>query len=127
MLREWLFGKLSTSVDLEVLVGDRVYQSTSLTDVPAVKPFLLYRFGTSAPGLSGGDFVVKRIQPIQIFVHDVPGDYQRIDTILAALKVTLEAQTDSDVMSCQWLEESEDLSDDEMHTITRFARYQLLH
>lgn len=127
MSREWLFSTLLDNPDLGVEVGDRIYQSSSISEIPAVKPYILYRFGTSAPALVGDDGVTKRVQPIQLFVHDNPGDYARIDRILVLIRATLEGQQSAEVTRCQWLEESEDLRDDEMFTITRFARYQLIH
>lgn len=127
MLREWLFSTLSASTPLTDVIEDRIYQGASLQDIPDVKPYLLYRFGTRSRGLSGADGISAWVQPLQIFVHDNPGDYVLIDGLLDQLTTLLQGAHEAPIVRCEWLEDSEDLRDDEMFTIMRFSRYQLIH
>lgn len=125
MFREWLYSTLSTHVPLTAYVGDNIIQTGSELEAPAHKPFLIYRLGVQSPSLRGDDATTKRIQPVQLFVHDTPGDYKRIDTILDILKSLLDTRGDSSIICCTWLEASEDMRDDVFQTITRYARLEL--
>lgn len=127
MLRKWIYDSLSDSPELTSIVSDRIYQATSLLEVPSVKPFIEYRLGTNFNVLSGDDNPTAISQPLQIFVHDNPGDFARIDSIHKLLKTILINSSQGDLIRCTWLEDGEDLRDDEMFTIFRYSRYQLIH
>lgn len=127
MLRQWLYDAIRTDPTLVASIGTRVYQATSIVEVPSTKPFVVYRFGTSSQGLSGNDRQTTIVQPLQVFFHDVPGDYEKIDQLQRRLRAVIAGANQGNIIRCEWLEDSEDLRDDEMFTIFKYSRYQLNH
>lgn len=121
-MRTWLFGQLDGSAALDAYVEDRIWQNTALEHVPEIKPFLVYRFGARTSPLRGDDTVAIWSQAIQVFAHDVPGDYVQIEEILRVVHTLLIPSTNPTVT---WLEDSEDLRDDDFGTILKWSRYQL--
>jgi hypothetical protein len=68
---------------------------------------------------------------VTIWIHDLPGDYEVIDSILARLKAllpTLEGQSNGSghVVAVEWVNDSEDLADDGHETITRNVVFELV-
>lgn len=119
------------------IVGDATLNGLGITDdssfavdvdTPQARPFLQLRWGTNEIGLNKTD--VSR-RNLLIWVHDIPGDYGRIDSIvrrLRALLPTLEGQFDGSgwLMAAEWTGDSEDLSDDGHETITRYTGFSLV-
>lgn len=105
-------------VDGAVLAGD--------VDTPAERPFINLRWGPTNVGLSTVD---RRL--ITLWVHDMPGDYARIDAIIRRLKIillSLEARAHASgyVLMVEWSGDSEDLIDDGHGTITRTTSFTLV-
>jgi hypothetical protein len=95
-------------------------------DTPAERPFLQLRWGQTTPGLSTVD---RRV--LIIWVHDKPGNYSRIDSIIRQIKVILaglEADQHSSgwLLKTEWITDSEDLTDDGHGTITRTTTHNLV-
>lgn len=121
-MRTWLYGLLESSNALDAYVEDRIWQNTALEHVPEIKPFVVYRFGARTSPMRGDDSVAIYTQSIQVFAHDTPGDYVRIEEILAVIHTILIPSTHPSVT---WLEDSEDLRDDDFGTILKWSRYQI--
>lgn len=124
MTRIWVYTKLTTDTPLAALINTQVYQSTSLVVAPSQRPFVLYRQTSDVQSFRGDDGDRVRQSGFMIFAHDIPGDYLRIDTIMDRFKILFGDTSDSaqGIVRSTWLEDSEDLRDDDMGTITRFAR-----
>jgi hypothetical protein len=121
----------------QAIIGDATLNSLGITsgssfavdvDTPRQRPFLQLRWGINDIGLNKTP-VTRRA--LTIWVHDSPGDYGRIDTIilrLRALLPTLEGQSNGlgHLMAVEWTGDSEDLTDDGHETITRNTGYSLV-
>ena len=104
-----------------------VHQSTSLQKAPEQKPFIMYRSIAHRPRNRGDDGDITRDESFLVFVHDVPGDYLKIDSVLDQLRgLFVNAKDESEgVARCTWLEDSEDFRDEDMGTILKYARINI--
>lgn len=127
MPRAWLYGKITSDSGTTALIPGGMHASTSLDKTPAEKPFIMYRLIAHRPGSRGDDLDITRDENYLLFVHDVPGDYLKIDAILEQLKTLLVNAKDVEagVARVTWLEDSEDFRDEDMGTILRYARVQV--
>lgn len=95
-------------------------------DTPSNRPFLQLRWGRNDEGL---DSVTRR--NLVIWVHDQPGDYTKIDSIILRLRALipgLVAQPSANgwLMGAEWAGDSEDLVDDGHRTIARNTSFVLV-
>jgi len=120
---------MTGSATLAAQVGTRIYQSTALKEVPEIKPYVMYRYLADVPELRGDDSSPVNRQAFMVMVHDYPGSYVKIDTILQILKGLFRdvSDPDNDIIHCNWVDDSEDLRDDIMGTIVRWSRYRFLY
>lgn len=128
-MRVWVYQTLKLS-GLWTAINERVYQTSMMTKVPEEPPYAYYRMGLSRPALHSDH--AASITPFQIIIHDVPGDYMRIEELLALAKVGLTSipalVPEPRLIQCTWLETSEDVPQDPMTgTIAKSARYNLAH
>ena len=123
-MRTWLFGLLESSTALDQYVEGRIWQNTAIEHVPEFKPFVLYRYGARTSPLRGDDDVAIFSQIVQITAHDYPGDYSQIEEILEVVRGLITPSTQPTVT---WLDDSEDLRDDDFGTILKWSRYQLTY
>lgn len=103
---------------------DTVYASGAV-DNPQAKPFVIIRFGVKSV-----EFGKVGSQNVDIWVHDIAGDYSRIDKILNRIQelmidavhvVGLDGVT---LTSARYISTSDDLWDDGYRTITRFSTFE---
>jgi hypothetical protein len=100
----------------------QLYAAGALVATPEKKPFIVIRFGNVIPQVGATFF-----QDSALWVHDAPGSYVRIESILSILREELEGPVpDAKGIAVQWLGESEDLADDERKTIVKNAAYRLV-
>lgn len=118
--RTELYDALMGHSGLQAIVDGRVASSGSLNNVPT-RPFVLirmhnaYRFGRN----------IGRRDIAQIWCHDEPGDYMIVDEMMGHCREAIESIVGVDQLCAwEWIEDSVDLKDDDMHTVTRNARYQ---
>lgn len=95
-------------------------------DTPQERPFMQLRWGTNNEGL---DVVTRRF--LVVWVHDIPGDYDRIDRVIRRLREllpTLAGTVDGEqaILAIEWTGDSEDLTDDGHGTIARTASFTLV-
>lgn len=95
-------------------------------DTPLPRPFLQLRWGVNAIGLD-----VSTRRSLVIWVHDQPGDYSRIDSIILRLRAlipTLVGTSDAQgyLQGVVWEGDSEDLTDDGHKTIARHTEFTLV-
>lgn len=105
-------------VEAGVLAGD--------VDTPKSRPFINLRWGVTTPGLDR-----VQVRTLEIWVHDKPNDYTRIDEIIIRLRVVLGSLIGSSngsghVVGVEWTGDSPDLVDDGHDTITRTASFSLV-
>lgn len=127
MTRAWVYREMTTDPGLLALVGaltPRIYQSTSLDAAPHEKPFIMYRQTSDVQTVRGDDGDRVRQVGYMIFCHDLPGDYMQIDTMIDRLKFLFGDTVDQPqgIVRSEWVESSEDLRDEDMGTIIRYAR-----
>ena len=126
-MRYHLYQAMVSNPDLLAIFqgGDgvvRIYEASSVNAVPP-RPFCTYRMHTDFP-LNRG---LGRREYSQIWVHDNPGDYLRIDDALNKIRRAVEAwpssKANADFLEARWIETGVDLKDDVMGTITRYIRF----
>ena len=125
-LRKVIFGALKGDPELQALVGDRIFQRGSTLDgVPPTEqvPYIVYNLGQA---FNKGPSALRALsQGLQVWVHDEPGDYHRIDTILARVKVVLEGVEAGDpvgFLEIRHFETSMDLWDNLLKHLVRYSR-----
>lgn len=131
-MRDYVFGLLtgdSDMNDLGITVDSGFIQHD--VDTPQVRPFMTIHWGNTNPGIQGFDLVNER--DFQVWVHDAPGDYTKIDNILSRIRVLLmgtEATYTNTpgrwITGVEWMGDSDDLNDDEQDTITRYGEFRLI-
>lgn len=127
MSRSWLYQTMVNDSTLMALLPGGVHQTTAIKASPEEKPFVIYRTIAHRPGNRGDDLDVNRIENFLVFVHDVDGDYLKIDAILLRLKALFVNAKDVEAkVGCvSWLEDSEDFRDEDMGTILRYSRLSI--
>jgi len=125
-LRKVVFRALREDADLADLVGTRIIQRSSTIEQPPTQvPYIVYNLGNRYN--KGPSRLKASVQGIQVWVHDEPGDYFRIDQILQRVKVVLEELpegTPDGFLGIRHLETSQDLWDDLLKHIVRNTRLQ---
>jgi len=122
-MRKRIFEALVAWAPLDALVENRILEASSVT-VHTTKPFIVIRMHTGFPverSIGGRHYA-------QIWAHDEPGSYLRIDDILIETRKALESLPntgDDGFLEARWIESGVDLKDDLLETITRYSRYQL--
>lgn len=120
---------------MQAIVADATLNGLGITDqssfavdvdTPQSRPFLQLRWGRNNVGM---DVVTRR--DLTIWVHDEPGDYGRIDSIITQLRTLLPSlegsiNAGSRLLVAEWTGDSEDLADDGHRTITRTTSYSLV-
>lgn len=122
-MRERVYNALSAWAPLDPLVGQRIFEASAVT-VSTKKPFIVIRMHTGFPverSIGGRHYV-------QVWAHDIPGSYLKIDSILTECRKAIEASPNTGAdgfLEARWIENGVDLKDDVLETITRYSRYQL--
>lgn len=123
-MRVIAYDAFRTTPAIVAIVGDRIKAASSV-DKQMKRPLIALRAHTDFPvgGHSGRSF--GRREYLQVWVHDNPGDYLRIDEVLRLCRNALEAVPHSDdFLEAKWIETGVDLRDDRMESITRYSRFQ---
>lgn len=125
-LRKIVFQALMADTELQDMVEGRIYQRGSTIDgIPptTITPYIVYNMGQGFP--KGPSVLKARTQSLQVWVHDEPGDYYKIDQILARVKVVLEAvEAGEEVgfLDIRHVETSQDLWDNLLKHLIRYSR-----
>lgn len=96
-------------------------------DTPTAYPFIVARWEESAPAF--GDVGSRGLT---VWVHDEPGDYARIDSMLAWIKNALTSAIHVNggdgwiITQIDWTGDSPDFFDDGWRTITRNAGFRVI-
>jgi len=131
MSRVWIYSRLKNDSLLNVptLVDGRVYATTSLNTAPKAWPFIMYRQTSDVDWMRGDDQDQCRADGYMVFFHDKPGDYLKIDTLIAHAQRLFKDVVDqpNGIIRSSWLETSEDFRDEDMGTIFKFGRIQTIY
>jgi len=121
--RTFVYARLLAEAGVTDLVpAARIYGAGAMTGHPGAVPFLVLRFG---PDESRAGRAAREGE-CAVWAHDDPGSYLRIDEVLAAVRVALDAPvSEAGAVAVEWQGMSGDLSDDQLDTITRNASYRL--
>lgn len=120
--RVWLKTKVDALAGTTGVPAARVKAAGSADENVKVRPFIVIKAGLEIPGPFPG--VSTRFA--SLWVHDDPGTYMTIDSILKVLKEGLDGQVlDVGGVSCRWAGDSQELADDLFKTITRNISFQL--
>lgn len=128
--RAWVYSKLVQAT--QSLVDGRVYAKKSMTSSVEDHPFVVYKFGHQSSALLGEDGPTPGRQFIQVWIHDYNdndhADYTRIDEVIAQVKSSLHLGSSAadGIISCEYLETSQDLNDDTLNTVFRYVRFHLI-
>lgn len=118
--RSWMYQRLSTFSEITDVVGDRIIGAGGLEGSVNEKPFIVLLMDPETPGPFPGASTSGGV----VAVHDEPGDYLRTDTLLRAVRRRLSGQVGSPgAVACQWLGDSQDLSDESLGTIYRTSTF----
>lgn len=128
--RTWAFQQLTTDPAILADVPEAsIYASSSLTGAPSERPFIVVAFGTETPELHDGDVPSATSKRATIYVHDTPGDYLRIERVLANVRNlfagSISNMTGGGIMA-MWEGESGDLADELFRTILRYGEYRFV-
>jgi len=132
--RIWLYNKLTSTPGLVDLIGGlanpRVFAKKTMSSAIEEHPYIVYKLGYSATEDLSEESTEAR-QFVQIFVHDTAnagGDYMKIDQIIDELRKALRLQGSPyhGVITCRYLETSQDLNDETLDTVFKYARFQLI-
>src|SRR5690606_8670914 len=130
----WVYGRLTSFQPLVNLIGGsdpRVFAKKSMTSAIEAHPYIVYKLGYNADENLSEDTDISR-QFIQIWVHDYSdnetADYDRIDAVLTQVKAAFRLQDSSEhgIISARWIETSQDLNDETLDTVFKYARFQLI-
>jgi hypothetical protein len=128
--RTWAAEQLRLYVPLTTIIPAKsMYAAGSLTGRPSLVPFLIVDFGTEFIGPYPG----ASEQEMDVFVHDEPGDFMRIDQVLTYVRqalmggedVTTGRVAETNGIAVSWDSDSRDLADDGYKTIYKFASFTL--
>lgn len=108
------------------LVAGATYAANAL-DATKERPFVVMRWENRPK--SFGD---RGVQGLTVWVHDQPGDYTRVDKMLAEIRSVLTSMVHvagvdgMTVTQIDWTGDSADLWDDGFRTITRNAGFSVV-
>jgi hypothetical protein len=98
------------------LTPAKVIQASRMVNIPE-PPFVTFRMHHALQHQGR----IGRRDFVSVWAHDEPGDYMRIDTMIEQINLAVQAIGHG----FEWFEESVDLQDDDMHTITRNTRFTI--
>lgn len=128
-VRAWVHGRLTNHTELAAVVGGRVWQQGAILTAQAGKPYLVHHFGNNTDeGMYDEDNLQPSRQFLQIFLHTDQGDFGPIDDLIPLVKAALSSRDDrpAELIHVQYLETSQDLTDDLLQTYFRYMRFQLI-
>lgn len=130
-----MYDLLNHSPELKALMldvppmADRIVPRESQNTVNLSKPFIIYGLGNNTnEDLSEDEDHEAHRQFFQIWIHDEPGSYIRIDDAIRIIKALFNGRSHppSHVLTVRWLENSAEFSNQTYNTIFRYMRFQAI-
>lgn len=127
-IRAFIFEAITEDSVLNTLGfdADNVFTDHSL-DTPQVRPLMVLRWQNVVVGIAP---VNQRL--LQVWVHDRPADFERIDqtlrrlrTLLGSIEAVRVDGGNTGLHTVIWEGDSDDLRDDEVGTITRWTQFRM--
>lgn len=125
-IREIATTAIKATSGITDIIGEddaaRLYQYSSMGD-PEVRPFLVMKLmeAHEHEGWRAGPVW----QPMQIWAHNEPGDYDLIDRLLDLVKVAfLAVPSQTGLVEVRYSTTSQDLEDDQLGTILRYSTFR---
>lgn len=112
-----------------VVPEERIFQIGSVDQKPQT-PFIVFRLSGDFPTVTKRS-KARRVS-LEIWVHDKPGDYSRIDGILKQIEQTFDdvvhasAAEGESISTADWESRSPDLNDDGFGSICKMTNYSLI-
>jgi hypothetical protein len=109
--------------------ADRWHQLGSVDETPE-KPFGVYRLSGTAPGVTRRS--KSRVVRLEVWVHDTPGSYTRIDGVLNAVENVFDAVTHASAAEGESISQidfdarSPDLDDTGFRTICKMSSFTVI-
>jgi hypothetical protein len=127
-MRQFIIDALKDSLAITGVVGTRIYQGESLVSSELTRPFLIYRVGNETTEAVSEDLPTPHRVYFQVYIHDGPSDYTRIDSLCNEVRKALVGGPfpDYKILRVDYMETSRDLNDDTMRTIFRYIRFQAI-
>lgn len=135
-MRQLLHTSLLANVELTDIVGQRIYQSSSLGvgDVPPepAKPYVLYTELPSDPFQAVRETSRAKARYFQVYVYDERGSFLRIERCLALIRetlVSLVGTVSPSGVQCTdvlWQGESSDITDAEFDANSKFGNVRFV-
>lgn len=124
-MREIIFEALKGDAAVYAEVQDRIFAASNV-DYQGKKPLVVLRSHTSFPVARAEGKALGGRTYLQLWVHDKPGSYVRIDRTLVACRRVIEAIAPvGNFLEATWIESGVDLRDDQMNTVCRYSRFQI--
>jgi len=129
-MRKTIMQIIGTNTDvLEDIPLDNWHQASSITETP-VKPFGVYRLSGTGPSVTRRS-ASKEVR-LELWIHDVPGSYVRIDRLLSSLESTFNAvvhasaDEDESISQAAYDSRSPDLEDSGFKSICKASIFTLI-
>lgn len=127
-MRAWLTDTLTSDATLMTMLSGSVHQRGSTQNVRPERLYAVYTFGERSVEIKDDQTIKALRQPIQIWVHDDPGDYSAIEDALDRIRTLLTAKlgtrTDQ-LIRAVWLADSTDLFDPDTGDIVKYGQYDV--
>lgn len=122
--RQFLYEQLMVP-ELRMLHGGRVIQRSALREVPKDKPFVVYNIGNNTDEDLAENHPANRTF-FQVYIHGDKGTYAPLDDLGDLIRDRLRGSMSppEKIITTRFLERSQDLSDDVLHTIYNYLRFQ---
>jgi hypothetical protein len=121
-LRELLYTALKDDAPFMALIPGGLTEFSAFTEAPKVKPFAVLKAEPTQHAIVTRG--IGSTRPFTLWVHDVPGDYLKIDSALDQAEMVLEGiPHHGSFLEIVRTDSSGDLADPEMGTILRYARF----
>jgi len=129
--RHFIYGQLSSPGITSLLAHgiNSIYAKKTMTSAVEDHVYLVYKLGNDTAEELSEDTSITR-QFFQVFVHDYfdgeTADYDKIDDVITMIKRVFKNANGSGIWTTRFLEASQDLDDDTLNTVFRYARFQLI-
>jgi hypothetical protein len=125
--RPWVYGQLQATMTTLTLPPTSVFAGGALTEVPSVYPYMIYRVQGEQPRIKDDGQSVRSQQPLEVWVYDQTGSYDRIDAMLRAVRLLLTGPvSEVGAIACEWLSDGPELFDDELKALVKVGSYNLI-
>lgn len=105
---------------------NQVYQGESMLKAPKPIefPVAVYRIGNET-NANVGSGITAHNKFFQVYLHDVPADYTRIDTLIPLVRDAMTGLSNKGhILEVIWRENSRDLDDEFIGSVMRYLRFE---